>query len=71
MLHFQPDDFRVTFAALPGEVRMRRETVNAHVTSESPESLTVRLRHRETVAVTVLPPAEKAEETAEAPAAAQ
>jgi hypothetical protein len=54
VLHFKPDDFRVTFTALP-EVRLRRETVNAHITHESPESLTIRLRHRETIAVAVQP----------------
>jgi hypothetical protein len=54
VLKFKPGDFRVTFTALP-EVQLRRDSVNAHVVTESPESLTVLLRDRETVAVVVEP----------------
>lgn len=52
VLHFKPDDFVVTFTALPG-LQLQRESFNAEVTTETPGLVTVRARHRETIAVSV------------------
>jgi hypothetical protein len=52
VLHFKRHDFVVTFMALP-EVRLRRDSVNAHVASESPEAIAIHPLNRETIVVSV------------------
>lgn len=52
VMHFKPDDLLVTFRAQTG-VRLRRESVNADVASESPVAVAVRPRHREAITVMV------------------
>ncbi len=54
----KPDDFTVTFTALP-DVRLQRETINAEVVEESPEKVVIRPRHREAITVLARPVAEE------------
>jgi hypothetical protein len=58
VLHIKRDDFIVTFTALP-DVGLRRESVNAHVTQDTPASVIVHPRNRETIAVAVVAAGDK------------